>query len=76
MDLYGTLLITAFVASWNDSSRGRGVVVARIETTLAEAPEVFGKWQANNGHLGAKPGEYNSPFEAVFRPRSTPISDH
>lgn len=72
MEQYGVLVVTCFVASWNNPAQGRGVVVARIRTTADKAPEVFAGWVANNAALGAR-ATYNSPFEACFQPDSFPV---
>lgn len=72
----GILTITVFVAAWNNPAQGRGVVVARIPTTREAAPTVFAQWQTNNLQIGARPGQYNSPFEASFQQHRESISDY
>lgn len=72
MEEYGILTIVVFVASWNDSSRGRGVTVARIPTTADKAQDVYLAWTSHNGHIGARASS-QSPYEATFRANPKPV---
>jgi hypothetical protein len=67
-DLYGFLVITMFVARYDNPDAGRGVVLAKIRTTYAEAPGVLAQWRKSNSNNVPPGTPYNNPLGFDFQP--------